>query len=211
MPPFHPNATVPVPAPTAPSSTVPSRADVMAAATCSRVTWRPRMSFRPPSLVSPTSAFTDRTFSLPGWASVQRTMASTATPTASVLVRTIGDSMVPSSCTCVDPASLPKALPTKTAPATFSTKEIPGVGKDCGHAGPHGVSRHQGRVADANAGDIRDGVERPRAAGAGLDAEVTRARTALRGDVDARDAPDECHHHQAADILVRVSSRAIQM
>ena len=91
------------------------------------------------------------------------------------------------------------------------TKEIPGVRKDRGHACPHGVSRHQSRVSDAHASDIRDGVERPRAAGAGLDAEVTRARTALGGDVDARNAPDECHHRQAADILVRVSSRAIQM
>jgi hypothetical protein len=78
------------------------------------------MSFKPPSFVSPTTALTDRTFSLPGCASVQRTTASTAVPTDSVLVRTIGVSIVPSSCTCVDPASLPKAFPTNTAPATFS-------------------------------------------------------------------------------------------
>ena len=74
------------------------------------------MSLRPPSLVSPTRAFTERTFSLPGCASVQRTTASSAAPTDSVLVSTIGDSIVPSSSTCVEPASLPKALPTNTAP-----------------------------------------------------------------------------------------------
>ena len=81
MPPFQPNATVPVPAPTAPSSTGPAFALAIAAVTWSRVTWRPRMSLSVPSLVSPTSAFTERTFSLPGWASVQRTTASTAVPT----------------------------------------------------------------------------------------------------------------------------------
>jgi hypothetical protein len=43
---------------------------VIAAITCSRVTCRPRMSFSPPSFVSPTSALTDRTRSLPGCAIV---------------------------------------------------------------------------------------------------------------------------------------------
>ena len=128
MPPFQPNATVPVPAPIAPSSTAPSRAEAIAAVTWSRVTCRPRMSFRPPSLVSPTSALTDRTFSLPGCASVHLTTASTATPTPSVLVSTIGDSIVPSSCTCVEPANLPKALPTNTAPGTFSRNRLPPCG-----------------------------------------------------------------------------------
>ena len=84
MPPFHPKATVPVPAPTAPSSTGPIVAPAMAAVTWSRVTWSPRMSFIPPSFVSPTTTFTDRTFSLPGCASVQRITASTAVPTDSV-------------------------------------------------------------------------------------------------------------------------------
>jgi hypothetical protein len=78
------------------------------------------MSFNPPSLVSPTSAFTDRTLSLPGCASVQRTSPSTTAPTLKVLVNAIGVSMVPSSSTCVEPASLPNALPTKTAPGTLS-------------------------------------------------------------------------------------------
>ena len=78
------------------------------------------MSFSPPSFVSPTSAFTERTWSLPASASVYRTTASIAIPTLSVFVSTIGVSMVPSSLTCVDPASLPNAFPTKTAPATLS-------------------------------------------------------------------------------------------
>ena len=67
-------------------------------------------------------------FSLPGCASVHLTTASTATPTPSVLVSTIGDSIVPSSCTCVEPANLPKALPTNTAPGTFSRNRLPPCG-----------------------------------------------------------------------------------
>src|SRR2546426_7001559 len=37
--------------------------------------------------------------------------------------------MVPSSVTCVDPASLPNALPTNTAPATFSWNRLPPCGR----------------------------------------------------------------------------------
>ncbi len=46
MPPFQPKARVPVPAPTAPSSTGPPVADSSAAATCSGRMGRARMSFR---------------------------------------------------------------------------------------------------------------------------------------------------------------------
>ena len=50
-------------------------------------------------------------------------------PTDKVLVRTIGVSSVPSSCTWVDPASLPKALPTNTAAATLSRNRLPSWGR----------------------------------------------------------------------------------
>src|SRR6185503_12588938 len=51
-----------------------------------------------------------------------------AVPTPRVLVRTMGVSSVPSSSTCVEPASLPKALPTKTPAPTFSWKTFPACG-----------------------------------------------------------------------------------
>ena len=86
------------------------------------------MSLRPPSFVSPTTAFTLRTSSLSCQESTSATTPSTAAPTPSVLVRTMGDSIVPSSWTWVAPASLPKALPTNTAPATLSRKTLPGCG-----------------------------------------------------------------------------------
>jgi hypothetical protein len=97
MPPFQPKATVPVPAPTAPSSTGPSFAAPMALSTSWRVMIRRRMSFRLPSLVSPTTAFTERTFSLPGWASVHSITPSAPCGTERVLVSTIGVSISPSS------------------------------------------------------------------------------------------------------------------
>ena len=128
MPPFQPKACVPVPAPTLPSSTAPPLAAFSAATACSGRTCWPRMSLRPPSLVSPTSAFTERTSALPGWSSVQRTTPSITAPTLSVFVRAMGVSMVPSSSTCVEPASLPKALPTNTAPGTLSWNRLPPCG-----------------------------------------------------------------------------------
>src|SRR5205809_3392846 len=70
MPPLKPNATVPVPAPTEPSSTAPLLAFLIAANTSSRVMCRPLMSFRYPSFVSPTSGLMDSTSSFPGKASI---------------------------------------------------------------------------------------------------------------------------------------------
>ena len=80
MPPFQPKASVPVPAPIEPSARGPAVADRIAATTCSRRTGRERMSLRPPSFVSPTSAFTERTASFPGWARVHATTASRRLP-----------------------------------------------------------------------------------------------------------------------------------
>ncbi len=107
MPPFQPKATVPVPAPTDPSATGPVRAAAMAARPSAVVTRRARMSLRPPSLVSPTTALTERTFSLPSWRKVQSIPAAAASGTESVLVRRIGASISPSSSIWVEPMNLP--------------------------------------------------------------------------------------------------------
>jgi len=61
---------VPVPAPTAPSSTGPPRAERIAAPTSALEIGRLRMSFNHPSLVSATTGLIDRTRSLPGSASM---------------------------------------------------------------------------------------------------------------------------------------------
>src|SRR5215831_7926714 len=56
-------------------------------------------------------------------------MASATRGTLSVEVSAMGDSISPNSFTCVEPASLPKALPTKTAPGTFSRNRLPPCGR----------------------------------------------------------------------------------
>ena len=111
MPPLKPKATVPVPAPTEPSSTTPPAALASASRTWLFSTCMPRISFRVPSLVSPTTTFTERTFSFPFWPRTYSARASAARHTESVLVSTMGDSITPSSSICVLPISFPKPFP----------------------------------------------------------------------------------------------------
>ena len=122
-------ARVPVPAPTEPSATGPPRRRAIAASTCSRVTCWPRMSFRPPSLVSPTSAFTERTSLVArlGQRVGRRRPPRPRRRRACWSARSASRSC-PSSSTCVEPASLPNALPTNTPPATLSWNRLPACG-----------------------------------------------------------------------------------
>ena len=79
-----------------------------------------RMSFSPPSLVSPTTAFNDPTRSMPGCSSAHSTIASAAFHTQSVQVSRTGVSNSPNSRTWVTPSSLPKPFPTYMAAGTRS-------------------------------------------------------------------------------------------
>ena len=96
-----------------------------------------------------------------------------------MLVSTIGVSIVPSSSTCVDPASLPKALPTNTAPATLSWNTLPAVRHDRRDAGADASPLDDRRVPDAHAGDVGDRIERARRVDAWRDAEIARPRLRL--------------------------------
>src|SRR5215831_11936089 len=58
-----------------------------------------------------------------------RMSASATSGTLKVDVSRIGVSISPNSFTCVGPTSLPNALPTKTAPGTFSRNRLPGCGR----------------------------------------------------------------------------------
>ena len=100
-----------------------------------------------------------------------------ATPTLRVLVSTTGVSIVPSSSTCVEPASLPKALPTNTAPGTLSWNRLPAMREHRGDAGAHAAAFHERHVADAHASDVGDRVQRTRREHTRLDAQITRAGT----------------------------------
>ena len=130
MPPFHPNATVPVPAPTLPSVTGAGRcADAIARRTSSGVIGRERMALSAPSFVSPTTGLIEPTRSMPGCASSHPTIASAARHTQSVHVSRIGVSSSPSSRTCVTPTSLPNPLPTWIAAGTRSKNRLPACGR----------------------------------------------------------------------------------
>ncbi|MET4685018.1 hypothetical protein ABIE19_002967 [Brevundimonas faecalis] len=128
-PPLKPKAMVPVPAPTAPCSTGPGVAVSIARTTSAAVTTRARISLRPPSLVSPTTALTERMSSCPGWFSVQSRTPSIPRATDRVFVRTIGVSISPSSLIWVAPASLPKPLATDSPAGTLSRNRSPPCGR----------------------------------------------------------------------------------
>jgi hypothetical protein len=89
---------------------------------------------------------------------VYRTTASIATPTLNVFVRTIGVSIVPSSVTCVDPASLPNAFPMNTAPATFSWKRFPPCGRTARYTRPHVIAFDDGGVTNPDTLNVRDPI-----------------------------------------------------
>jgi hypothetical protein len=127
IPPFQPNATVPVPAPTAPSSTARRKRLAERRSTCSRVTARARMSFSAPSLVSPDHRVDAARVRV--GSSTWSSSASATRGTHSVQVSRIGVSISPSSRTCVTPISLPKPLPTWIAAGTFSWNRLPPCGR----------------------------------------------------------------------------------
>ena len=188
----------PCPLPPSPPPPVPSSRPGWPRARRTDRTRSARMSLSPPSLVSPTTALTLRTSSLPGQDSTSATTPSTAAPTARVLVRTMGDSIVPSSWTCVAPASLPKAFPTKIPAATLSRKTLPACGHDRGHAGADAVALDERDVADAHARHVRDRVGRARREHAGGEADLARPRPSFRGGrrPEGAQAPHEHRHHQ---------------
>ena len=87
------------------------------------------MSLSPPSFVSPTTGFSERTRSIPGCAIIHSVIASAAFQTHSVQVSSTGVSSSPSSMTCVAPTSLPNALPTNTAAGTRERYAFPSCGR----------------------------------------------------------------------------------
>ena len=131
IPPFQPKQVVPAPAPIAPSATGPPVAFSIAARTCSARTWRPWMSFRYPSLVSPTTTVTvPVAMPISGLSRMAcSTKASATSPTFSVLVSAMGDSITPSSRICSNPTTFPTPLIVWTAARTFSRNRLPPWGR----------------------------------------------------------------------------------
>ena len=132
MPPLKPRQRMPRPPPTAPSSksSPDSSAFRSASRTSSSVTWKPLISFSPPSLHSVTTGFTvdvETPMSL-FCSSIYLIKAVDAVPTENVFVMMIGVSIVPSSAIWIRPALLPKPFMTAHPAATFSRKRFPVCG-----------------------------------------------------------------------------------
>jgi hypothetical protein len=96
--------------------------------------------------------------------------------TFKVAVSRIGVSISPSSFTCVEPASYPKALPMKTAPGTFSRNMLPECGRDGGDAGVNVVALIQSNLADLHASYVGDRIERAAGKYADFQSQITGAR-----------------------------------
>ena len=79
------------------------------------------------------------------------------------------------------PRDLAEAVADEDRARHFLLKEAPAVRQHRGHAGADGLAADDGGVPDADAGDVGDGVERPRLERADDDAHVPRARPRLGG------------------------------
>ena len=117
MPALNPNARMPVPPPTLPSTTAPPVAPLRAPKTSSFFTWKPLMSFSSPSHVSPTTGRLK--FDVSGNFLVPHsTTASRTTPTLWVLVSSTGPSRKPDSSTHSLPVISPLPLKENIAAGT---------------------------------------------------------------------------------------------
>ena len=129
MPPFHPKATVPVPAPTLPSGTGPVFADSIAATTSSAFTRRAANVVQRPAVVGLADDGVDRADRfVAGPRQVQPTTASMAVPTASVLVRTIGRLEIAELFHLEESGGLAETVADMDRRGTFCWKRLPACG-----------------------------------------------------------------------------------
>src|SRR2546426_1901140 len=161
MPPLKPNATVPVPAPTEPSSTDPPLAFLMAANASSRVMCRPRMSFRYPSFVSPTSGLMDSTSSFPRQHQhVVDERVSHTRHAQSRCEQNWGLDLA-KFIHLGRTSQLAEGVAHENRARHLFPEQIAGMRKDGGHASAHIRATDDGGVPDLNASDIGDRIKRP--------------------------------------------------
>src|SRR5437588_755690 len=125
MPPLNRLHTIPVPPPTFPSATGPPRALSMAAHASSFVTWKPLMSFKPPSHVSATTGRDHSSCSMRPCRTTHWITASRSTPTEWVLVIITGPHRNPDSSTQVVPVISPLPFMANQPANTGSSDALP--------------------------------------------------------------------------------------
>ena len=166
IPPLKAWQTMPVPPPTEPSSTGPSAARSSASRTCSALTWKPLMSLRKPSQVSPT---TGRLQSCsPGSSCGDERVADDS---HRVGVRQPDRRRQETGVT--HPLES-RQLAVAVDPVRTGEERLDGRLHD-GDAGPDVLALDQRRVADPSPGHIGDRIVRPGGEPADLDPEVACA------------------------------------
>ena len=196
MPPFHPKATVPVPAPTLPSSTGPPEVLRSASKTCRLLIGRARIWFRKPSFVSPTTGV-DRTDVRHARLLEERVHEGRRRPARrkSVHVRRIGVSNSPSSRTWVTPQELAEAVADVDRRRHAPPVHVPAVRQDRRHARPDRVALDHGGVPHPDVRHVGDGVERPRRQDPHDDAGLAGAG-ALRSGLSGGGSGEGEHEHR---------------
>ena len=206
MPPFHPKQIIPVPAPTAPSSTGPDPAPRTAVRDVVGRDLRPAGVVEPRVVALADHGDDDVVDAERG---VRRRRAvrpapSHARPTCMVEVSTIGVSSHPSSRTWMADVSSPAPLRTATpAPERLGHHACGRAGDDGRHAcaGDASAGRRIGlvaphrRVTDQDAGHVGDGVGGPGRQHADGDAQIARrgrGRLAVRATTCDRPYPSAC-------------------
>src|SRR5690242_10786193 len=116
---------MPVPPPTFPSATGPPRALSIAAHASCLVTWKPLMSFSPPSHVSATTGRDHSSCCMRPWRTTHSITASRTTPTECVLVIITGPHKKPDSSTHVVPVISPLPFIVNQPAKTGSSDLLP--------------------------------------------------------------------------------------
>ena len=180
IPPLKPWHCMPVPLPTPPSATEPPDADSSAAWTCSARTCIPLMSFRSPSYVSPTTGRYQRCSPGASFCTAAVISASRTTPTEWVFVEPDDGRQEAGLTDPLEAGQLAVPVQPVAAGEGGLGPGVVGAGHDDGDAGAHraasddqrAVAVDEGRVADADAGDIGDRVGLSRREAADDDPEV---------------------------------------
>src|SRR6266545_2168429 len=166
MPPLKPWQIIPVPPPPDPCATSPSLAVSSAAKTCSARTCIPSMSLSRPSYVSPTTGRCQR----PAVRAMLRGDERIAHDPDRERVR--DSDRRRKQARLADPLE-PGQLAVSVQPVRRRKAwRAVGRGEDDGHASAHVLAFDERRVADADAGDVRDRVQRPGLELADRDAEL---------------------------------------
>ena len=176
MPPFHPNAMVPVPAPTAPSSTVPSFAPAIAAGDVLARHVQPANVVER-AVVGLADERIHGSHALV--AGLHERPADDRVDRGAYRERVRQNDGRFDRAEFLDlsrPGELAEGVPDKDGAGHLLLEQIAAMREDGGHAGANVVAFDNGGLPDAHAGDVGNRIQRTGREISGRDRQVTRAR-----------------------------------